>query len=431
MRPDLLLARARRDVPPVVLRNTLLLGMAQALAGMGIQMVPTLSSLMVVRLLGSAGLAGLGVSILAAGRLMVAYPLGRVMDLYGRRVGLALGLAQGVGGAVLIALAMAWGSFPLFVLGMFLFGLGVGTTQQLRVAAADMYPPDRRAQGLGAVLTATTIGALGGPALVGLAEGLADRTAGDPLVIAWALVPVVVVPALLLVLWLRPDPRDIAADLGRYYPDLPPLQREEEADGGGLADVLRSGECWTAFLCSAAAWGVMNMVMAMSPLVLEHHGHSLPAISVAVSLHAVGMFGLSLPLGRLADVLGRRPVLLAGMLMLLVGAVTVALTGHYLSITAGLFLVGLGWSAATVAATALLADATVPTARAQAVGINDALGAVAAIGMSLLGGPISEAWGHAALGSASLVAVGLACLPLLALRGRPSPARLPSGETPG
>lgn len=127
-----------RGVPPVVLRNTLLLSAAQALVGVGNQMAPALGAIMVVRLLGSAGLAGLGVAILAVGRLMVAYPLGKLMDAYGRRAGLVLGLLLGVAGAGVIALAMAVGALALFVLGMFLFGLGVGATQQLRVAAADM-----------------------------------------------------------------------------------------------------------------------------------------------------------------------------------------------------------------------------------------------------------------------------------------------------
>ena len=402
-----------RKVPPAVLRNTLLLGAAQALAGVGNQMVPTLASIMVVRLLGSAALAGLGVGVLAAGRLAVAYPLGRLMDAHGRRAGLALGLLLGLAGAAVLALAMGQGSFPLFLAGMLLFGLGVGATQQLRVAAADMFPPDRRAQGLGLVLTASLVGALGGPGLVGGAEALASRLAADPLVLAWALVPGVVLPALALVLLLRPDPREIAADLARYYPDYTPAP---EGEGGRLGDVLGSGLCWTAFLASAVAWGVMSMMMAMTSLVLEHHGHSLSAISLAVAVHVMGMFGLSLPLGRLADRVGRRPVLALGLALTGGGAMMVPLTGHYLAISGGLFLVGVGWSAVTVAATALLADVTAPGARAQAVGLNDGLGAVAAVAFSFLGGPLAEAWGLGALGLFSLAAAGLALLPLFALR---------------
>ena len=41
---------------------------------------------------------------------------------------------------------------------MFVFGMGMNTAQQLRVAAADMYPPSRRAEGLGYVLTGSLVG---------------------------------------------------------------------------------------------------------------------------------------------------------------------------------------------------------------------------------------------------------------------------------
>jgi MFS family permease len=415
--------RLRTGIPAPVARNTLLLAIAQALVGMGNQLVPALGAIIVVRLLGSAGLAGVGTAILGGGRLIVAYPLGRVMDVYGRRVGLALGLLMGLTGAIVIGLSVAWGSFPLFVVGMFVFGLGVGATHQLRVAAADMYPPERRAQGLGLVLTGSLLGALGGPALVSSAEAISDRMGWDTLVLAWLLVPVVLVPALLLVLQVRPDPKEISANLSLYYPGYePPQPAAAEATPSGMGSVLRNYACWTAFLCSAAAWGVMVMMMAMTPLVMEHHGHSLPAISLTVAIHVVGMFGFSLPLGRLADTLGRRAVLFLGLVSSALGALLVPVTEHYWLITLGLFLVGLGWSAITVAATAIIADATRPAERAQAIGINDALSSALAIVMPLLGGPISELWGHGALGLVSLALVAAPALPLLALRGT-APAR--------
>ena len=58
----------------------------------------------------------------------------------------------------------------MFVLGMLIFGLGVGAGQQLRLAAADLFPPSRRAEGLGYVLTGSLAGALGGPVLISAAE---------------------------------------------------------------------------------------------------------------------------------------------------------------------------------------------------------------------------------------------------------------------
>ena len=59
-----------------------------------------------------------------------------------------------------------------------------------------------------------------------------------------------------------------------------------------------------ALSTSFALQGTMAMVMAMTSLALAHHGYALPAVSLAVAIHVVGMYGLSLPLGYLTDRLG-------------------------------------------------------------------------------------------------------------------------------
>jgi hypothetical protein len=51
---------------------------------------------------------------------------------------------------------------------MLLMGLGVGAGQQLRLAAADLYPAPRRAEGLGYVLTGSLVGVLGEVVLLAL-----------------------------------------------------------------------------------------------------------------------------------------------------------------------------------------------------------------------------------------------------------------------
>jgi MFS family permease len=165
-------ADRRPPIPPAIKRNTLLLAVTQAFVGVGNQMVPALGAIMVLQLLGSPALAGIATGILGGCRVLVAYPIGAITDRHGRRVGLVLGLVLSVVGAIALGWAMASASFPAFLLGLVLFGLGVGAGQQLRLAAADMYPPSRRAEGLGYVLMGSLVGALGGPLLIHLASAL-------------------------------------------------------------------------------------------------------------------------------------------------------------------------------------------------------------------------------------------------------------------
>jgi MFS family permease len=400
-------------VPPGIVKwNTLLLAASQAFVGVGNQMVPTLGAIVVARLLGSAHLAGMATSVLGVSRFLVSYPIGRVADVHGRRVAIVLGLLLGLAGAVCTGLSVLFGSFTLFLASIRIFGAGISAGYQLRVAAADMYPPSQRAQGLGYVLTGSLVGALGGPVLITAAHAWSGTLGLDPLALTWLLVPTVIVPGMGLVLAVHPDPKEIAAHLERYYPDYrPPRTHSTDATAAkGVLAFLRDPHLQVAFAASFAAQGNMSLIMAFTSLALEHHGHSLPAISVAVTIHVIGMFGFSLPLGWLADRMGRRAVMLLGFLLLAGGAVLVPATSGYWIIVTGTFMVGVGWSAATVAATAVIADATHTFERGQAIGTNDTVSAAAAVTLPLVAGPAVEFFGLSALG---ILGAGLMMLPFV------------------
>jgi MFS family permease len=410
-------------IPPVVWRNTWLLAGTQAFVGVGNQMVPALGAIMMLQLLGTPTWAGLATATLGVCRLLVAYPAGYVADAYGRRASLLTGLVLSLIGSLLLGLAMAGNSFPAFVGGLGLFGLGVGIGQQLRLAAADMYPPARRAQGLGYVLTGALVGALGGPLLVSLAQLWAPPLGQDPLTLAWLLVPAIILPGIALVRLIRPDPRQIAAALDSYYPGhVDPLTPPSDAPRSTLRGLLRRYPPRVACLTSFAVHGNMSLIMAMTSLALAHHGYALPAISVAVAIHVVGMYGLSLPLGRLADRVGRRNVLLAATVVAGVGSTLVAAPSAYWVVTAGTFLVGLGWSGMNVAVAALLADTVPPLERGRAIGVTDAVSALSSIVLPLLAGPLVALAGIASLAPVSWGLLAAPFLFLLRLQ-EPSPGR--------
>ena len=407
---------SRREFPPpgIVKRNTLLLAGSQAFVGVGNQMVPTLGAIIVERLLGAAHLAGMAASTLGVSRFLVSYPIGRVADVYGRRVAIVVGLLLGLAGAVGTGLSVLLGSFALFLASILVFGTGVSAGYQLRVAAADMYPPSQRAQGLGYVLTGSLVGALGGPILMTAAQAWSGALELDPLALTWMLVPTVIVPGIGLVLAVRPDPKEIAANLEWYYPGYRPPrpQRTDGTAATGALGFLRDPRLQVAFAASFAAQGNMSMIMAFTSLALEHHGHPLPAISVAVTIHVIGMFGFSLPLGWLTDRMGGDAVMTLGFLFLAGGAILVPATSHYWMIVTGTFAVGLGWSAATVAATAIIADATDASERGRAIGTADTGSAAAAIALPLLAGPAVQLFGLPALG---ILGAGLVVPPFVLL----------------
>src|SRR5262249_9298357 len=126
------------------------------------------------------------------------------------------------------------------------------------------------------------------------------------------------------------------------------------------------------------------------------------------------------PLGHLADRLGRRNVMLGGTVAAGAGSVCVSLSFAYWVVTAGTFLVGLGWACMNIGVGAPFSGTTEPQERGRVLGVNDALTATASIGLPLLAGPLVALAG---LGSLAVASVGLLLVPLLLLLGlhEPSP----------
>jgi len=408
--------------PALIKRNTLLLALSQALVGAGIQVPYTIGPLVVVALTDSASLSGLAISLLGLSRFLVAYPLGKLADAYGRKPGLQLGLVLGLVGTVMVGLTIIGRSFVLFLVGLLLFGMGLSAIHQLRVAAADMYPPGRRGQALGYVLTGSVLGVFLTPVIIAAAEAASGPLGLDPLGLTWLFVPVVILPGIVCVALVRPDPRDILLHLKQYYPDYRGEPRGAAASAHRLSvrTFLRDYPMRVALVSNFAAQSNMSIVMVIGSLVLAHHGHSLPAIAVASALHSAGMFAFSLPLGSLADRLGRRAVMLPGGVVATLGALLVVFTPDYWSITLGTFLVGVGWSAVNVAATVLVTDRTRPAERGRAIGLNDSLGSVANTIVPLIVGPLAATFG---LPSTGVLAMAMMVVPifLLLMLQEPSP----------
>jgi MFS family permease len=380
-------------------------------------MVPTLGPVLVTQMIGNAALAGIGTSITGLSRLIIAYPIGRLTDAYGRKAGVMLGLLLVGIGASITGIAAMLEYFPIFLLGILVMGLGTGAVQQLRVAAADMFPPSRRAEGLGYVLTGSLVGAMIGPILIRTAEALSDSVNVEPIALAWFFVPIAVMFSMAMVMRVRPDPKEIAANLGDYYLDYVPSPAQQRPTGKvGILHFLNHYPKLTAFVSMFCVQGNMNMMMAMTALALRRHDFSLSAISLSVAIHVMGMFGLSLPLGKLTDRVGRRNIMLLGLALASAGSWFVVATDVYAIITTGTFLVGLGWSCVNIAATALYADTTSPAERGRVIGANDTFTAAAAISMPLVGGVVVEYLGFQVLGIFGMAIMIPALLFLLKLR---------------
>ncbi len=129
------------SVPPVIRRNIILFALSQTFTGAGMQFAYGFGPLMVMSLTHSAALAGISVGAFGLSRFMVAYPVGRITDTFGRKPGIMLGLVLALAGGLILGTSMMVSSFALFVAGLLVLGMGMNAAQQLRVAATDMFLP--------------------------------------------------------------------------------------------------------------------------------------------------------------------------------------------------------------------------------------------------------------------------------------------------
>jgi MFS family permease len=205
------------------------------------------------------------------------------------------------------------------------------------------------------------------------------------------------VAALAYAVFLRPDPLTVAKRLAL---DAAPTVGSDGASGqvGPPAPHGDLGLVRLAILATALSHATMVALMAMTPVHLMHGGASLSVVGLTLSLHIAGMFALSPVFGILSDRLGRLPTILLGQAMLVFAALVTALGSHdQRLVVTGLILLGLGWSASTVAGSALLNDAAPAAQRVRLQGRGDlAMNLAGALG-GALSGPVLAFVGYTGL----------------------------------
>ena len=378
-------------------RNTALLSASLAANSGMLQLQAAVASLTLVQVLGIDGLLGLGPAIVLASGALTAPFAGRAMDRVGRVPVLAVGFTIGAVGGVLAAIGCAAEAAVLVLLGFVLVGVASGTALLARTAAGDMYPPEHRAHGIALVLFGAVFGAILGPAVFApLLHG--KHLDGDALAPLWLAGSGFMLVALVLVLMVRPDPKRIAELLhtGEPPPDTQVPLRQIIARPGVIP----------ALLAAQASFGVMVGVMTLTgAVVVDHQHHAAHNVFPIIGAHVIGMYALVLVVGRLIDRIGRGIALSGGLVLMAFSVISLLWIDSVPATAVALFGLGLGWNFSFVAATAELADSTLPSERGRLMGFNDLLSGLTGAGLALLGGVALEALGVAALalGAAALV----------------------------
>ncbi len=341
-----------------------MLALGQILGGLGGGATITLGSLLIVDVSGLDSLAGMAATMNTLGAAIMAIPLAMLARRFGRRISLSTGALIAVLGSLLIVTSAILDLVPLLFLGMLVLGTASAMNLQSRFAATDLSDEKTRGRDLSLVVWTTTIGAVIGPNLfapgevVSTALGLPAYTGGFLIAMAAQLAGMSI-----YLLGLRPDPMQVA------------LQQ----NSGSVPAIV-------------------------TPVHMQHHGATLTLIGFTISLHVLGMYTLSPLFGWLTDRIGGSRVALMGQVLLIGSSLFVWFNPeNHLMVTVALALLGLGWSAATVAGSTMVSAAAPIHERTSLQGTSDLLMNLAGALGGLSAGPLLALFGFHGLALLLLV----------------------------
>jgi predicted MFS family arabinose efflux permease len=196
-----------------------------------------------------------------------------------------------------------------------------------------------------------------------------------------------------------------------------------------LTPIERRASFALAGLFAARMLGLFLLLPVFAVAALGVVGGDDPArVGLALGMYGLTQACMQIPFGLASDRWGRRPVVLVGLLLFVLGSVICALSNDIFWITIGRAIQGSG--AISAAITAWLADATRPEVRTRAmamvggsIGLSFALALVAAPLIVGAGGLSGLFWSIALLGVVCLL-VARFVVPVVPLAAKPAqPAR--------
>jgi MFS family permease len=399
-----------------VRRNAFLLAGCLVVNSAAFQLAAALSSVTLVAVTGVKGILGLGPAIFLASGALAVGPSGRLSDRVGRMPVIRGAFALGMLGCASIAGGCRWSSATLTCFGLAILGASGAVILLSRAAAAEMFPPDRRARGMSFVLFGAVSGAIWGPLVFG--PVFANRSTDAHALAAPWLIGVPFLAAGLVIAWfVKPDPQKIAA---RYGSDDAATET-----AAPLRDILARPGVLSAVVAVVASFAVMASVMNLAGYVAFGRGHHQDDVFTMISIHILGMYGLVLVVGDLVDRFGRRRALVGGLALMTLSNASLVWLGGVGGMSLALLGLGLGWSFSYVAATTELVQLSSAVERGRLVGFTDLCAGITAAALALLGGLVYTGGGVVAL---ALSAAALAAVPALWLMARPTPTAIPAPQ---
>jgi MFS family permease len=311
----------------------------------------------------------------------------RTQARWGRKRSFQSGLLVALGSALLCAWAVMTHQFALLVAGTVIAGYYNANAQLYRFAAAELAAPGFKEKAVSLVLAGGIAGGVLGPTMASVTRTWTET----PFVGAYLTLAIVAVIAMLVIQRIE-------------FPPVVPL-----AAGASSGRPLRAIMAQPVFIIAAGSaalsYGVMNLLMAATPLAMQTCGMPFGDTALVLEWHIIGMFAPGFFTGHLIKRFGALAVMGVGVLLNLV-CVAVALSGTDLSqFLVALFTLGVGWNFVFTGSTTLSLQAYAPEEKDRAQGaINFFVFATMAV-TSFASGALVTTQGWALLNMGSILPI--------------------------
>lgn len=330
-------------------RHLLLLTLCQGLFLVNNVTFIAINGLVGMRLAPVEWMATLPVMGYVVGGAIAAPLVARTQMRLGRRGSFQIGLLVALFSVLLAAFAAYIGSFGLLTVATVISGYYYANGQLYRFAAAELTHADWREKAVSVVLAGGILGGFVGPRLADWARELL----ATPFVGAYLTLALVAVLAMIIMACI-------------HFPDPADTNTGNQSQGRPMTVIMRQPTFLVATFSAAAAYGVMNLLMAATPLAMQGYGYKFAATATILQWHVIGMYAPGFGTGHLIRKLGVKTVMGAGAVLMLACIVT-ALTGsdtvHFL---VSLILLGIGWNLLFTGSTTLAMEAYRPEEKDRA-----------------------------------------------------------------
>lgn len=381
-------------------KNLWLLAISQGLFLTNNVVLIAINGLVGLRLAPVAWMATLPVMAYVVGGALSTGLVAASQQRWGRKVSFQLGLLVAFLTALLCAFALSIGSFWLLVAGTVIAGYYSANGQLYRFAAGELAPPSFREKAVSLVLAGGLIGAVVGPNLASFTR----ETLAAPFLGSYLALAAVALLAMAIMAAIR-------------FPAEP--ARGGKGEGGRpLGEIVRQPVFIVATLGAALGYGVMNLLMAATPLAMDVCGMPFSDAALVLEWHVIGMFAPGFFTGHLIKRFGVLKVMGVGV-VLNAACIAVALSGQDLhQFLIGLFLLGVGWNFLFTGSTTLAMAAYRPEEKDKAqAAINLAVFATMAV-TSFASGALVTTQGWTLLNLGSIPAVAIIGIALIWLAAR-------------